>query len=229
MKPNNAVVLLSGGLDSTAALAVALKNFEYVVGLSILYGQKHKKELQSAKDVAEHYQILHYIIDLTNVFQFADNPLLQNSSKRIPNKSYAEQIAENGAGRVSTYVPFRNGVFLSVATAFADSMFPNEEVVIYYGAHKDDAAGEAYADCSDEFIYNINNAINVGTYGNISLEAPFKNYNKAEVVQTGLVLNAPFHLTWSCYKGTDKPCGECATCIDRAAAFRANNTVDPVK
>ena len=147
----------------------------------------------------------------------------------IEHASYAEQIAKQGEGRVSTYVPFRNGLLLSIATAYADSLFPGEEVEIFYGAHADDAAGRAYADCSPEFAEAMGKAINIGTYGNIHISRPLINMNKAEVVKTGLALNVPYELTWSCYEGGDKQCGTCGTCIDRKAAFEANGRKDPVE
>ena len=155
--------------------------------------------------------------------------LVKGSKDEILDMSYADQIAQNGEKRVSTYVPFRNGLLLSVATAFADSLFPDDEVEIYYGAHADDAAGNAYADCSPEFASAMNEAISIGTYGKIHLCRPLIDMNKAEVVKTGLALNVPYRLTWSCYHGREKACGVCGTCIDRLAAFRANGVDDPIE
>ena len=130
-------------------------------------------------------------------------------------------------GMVATFVPFRNGMFLSAAAALAVSLYPNEDVKIYIGAHADDAAGNAYADCSENFIDSMNDAIYIGTYKRVSIVAPFAKSNKAEVVAKGLELNVPYQYTWSCYNGGDKPCGKCGTCIDRAKAFSANNAIDP--
>ena len=105
--------------------------------------------------------------------------------------------------------------------------YPDDEVDIYIGAHADDAAGNAYADCSQEFTDTIGKAISIGTYNKVHLKAPLVNMNKAEVVRTGLELGTPYELTWSCYEGGEKPCGTCGTCIDRAAAFAANGVKDP--
>ena len=99
--------------------------------------------------------------------------------------------------------------------------------MIYYGAHADDAAGEAYADCSPEFANAMDEAISIGTYGKIRVERPLIHMNKAAVVKTGLEIGVPYELTWSCYEGGEKPCGTCGTCIDRAAAFAANGIKDP--
>lgn len=225
------VVLSSGGLDSTTCVGIAVDKVgaENVSTVSIFYGQRHEKELQAAQMVANHYNVPHYEVDLSSVMQFSNCNLLAKNDDTIPNKSYAQQIEENGEGRVSTYVPFRNGLLLSAAASIADSLYPGEEVVIYYGAHADDAAGEAYADCSPEFADAMNKAINIGTYRKITVEGPLVNMNKAEVVKTGLKLHVPYLLTWSCYHGGNKACGRCGTCIDRLAAFKANGASDPIE
>ena len=132
-------------------------------------------------------------------------------------------------GRASTYVPFRNGLMLSAAASFAGSLFENDSVEIYIGAHADDAAGNAYADCRADFIRTLDTAIKIGTYEKIRLVAPFVNKTKADIVKIGLQLETPYKLTWSCYEGGDKPCGKCATCLDRARAFELNGVDDPAE
>ncbi|MCQ2090528.1 MAG: 7-cyano-7-deazaguanine synthase QueC [Fibrobacter sp.] len=225
-----AIVLSSGGVDSTVCVAMAIKKFgkENVATTSIFYGQKHRKELDCAKAVSDYYGIPHYEFDVSSILKFSNCSLLANSTQKIVHKSYDQQIAENGAGKVSTYVPFRNGLMLSVCASLAQSIYENDDVVIYLGAHADDAAGNAYADCSEEFVNTMSDAIAIGTYEQVRVEAPFAGANKAEVVRVGLELEVPFHLTWSCYEGGEKPCGTCATCIDRARAFNANGKKDPV-
>ena len=137
----------------------------------------------------------------------------------------AEQLAgRGGSGTVDTYVPFRNGLFLSFAAATAISV--GAEVVLY-GAHADDAAGRAYPDCTPEFYAAMKAAIYEGSGHVCTMEAPFIDKNKADVVAVGLRLNAPYQFTWSCYEGKEKPCGKCGTCIDRAKAFAANGVKDP--
>ena len=96
-----------------------------------------------------------------------------------------------------------------------------------YGAHKDDAAGNAYPDCSKEFSVLIGEAIEKGSGNQTKLYAPFVEMNKAEIVKIGIGLKVPYEMTWSCYKGGEKPCGKCGTCIDRAKAFKANGIKDP--
>ena len=227
-----ALVLSSGGIDSTTCLGIAVEKYgrENVITASLYYGQKHDKELECAKKVADHYGVGHIEEDISNVMKYAKDvcTLMKDSTREMEHKSYAEQAKENEEGRVSTYVPFRNGLLLSIAAAYADSLFQGEEVKIYYGAHADDAAGNAYADCSPEFADAMNQAIMLGTYGKISIERPLIHMNKAEVVKTGLALNVPYELTWSCYEGGEKQCGTCGTCIDRKKAFEANGVEDPV-
>lgn len=224
-----ALVLSSGGVDSTTCLGIAVNEvgYENVSTVSVFYGQKHNKELECAEKVAEFYNVKHYVLDLSNVLQYSNCSLMKNSTEEIPMMSYADQIKQNGEGKVSTCVPFRNGLMLSAVAALAQSIYPDDDVDIYLGAHADDAAGRAYADCSEEFTSAMNTAIVIGTYGKVRVVAPLVNMNKAQVVATGLKLGTPFNLTYSCYCGGDKPCGHCGTCIDRAKAFEANGVSDP--
>lgn len=227
-----ALVLNSGGVDSTTCLGIAIDKYgkENVITASLYYGQKHDKELECARKIAEYYRVKHIEEDISNIMKYASNVCsLVKGGKDIKHSSYEEQSKANEEGRVDTYVPFRNGLLLSIATAYADSLFPNENVEIFYGAHADDAIGSAYADCSPEFADAMNKAINIGTYGKISINRPLINMNKANVVKVGLELNVPYNLTWSCYEGKEKQCGKCGTCIDRKRAFIENNAIDPVE
>ena len=227
-----ALVLSSGGCDSTTLVSLAVKNHgaENVITASLYYGQKHDKELKCAQAVADYYHVRHIEEDISSVMKYAGDvcTLMKDSKENIPLESYAEQIEKNGEGRVSSYVPFRNGLFLSIAAAYADSLFPGEEVEVYYGAHADDAAGQAYADCSPEFAEAMDRAISIGTYEKIHVLRPLIHLNKAEVVKLGLELGTPYQLTTSCYNGGEKACGKCGTCIDRINAFKANHIVDPI-
>lgn len=227
-----ALVLNSGGVDSTTCVGIAVDKYgkENVITASLYYGQKHDKELECAKKIADYYGVGHIEEDISNIMKYASNVCsLVKGGKDIVEMSYADQIKKNGEGRVETYVPFRNGLLLSIATAYADSLFPNENVEIYYGAHSDDACGNAYADCSEEFAEAMDKAINIGTYNKITIARPLINMNKAEVVKTGLKLKVPYELTWSCYEGKEKACGKCGTCIDRLNAFKLNNVKDPIE
>ena len=130
MKQRKALVLNSGGADSTTCVGIAVNSEKYseVATVSVMYGQKHSKELKCAQNVADHYHLNHYELDLSSVLRFSNCSLLKDSIEHIPEKSYAEQIAENGEGKVSTYVPFRNGLMLSAVAALAQSIWPDDEV-----------------------------------------------------------------------------------------------------
>ena len=222
------LVLFSGGLDSTTALAKAIDEYgkDNVVALSISYGQKHLKEIEASNNVASYYGVEHLFLDLSKIFEYSDCSLLSHSSKDVPLGDYSEQLENNDGKPLSTYVPFRNGLFLSSAAAIAISKNCD---VIYYGAHADDAAGEAYPDCSEEFTKAINEAIYLGSGKKVNVVGPFVNMHKKDIVKKGIELKVPYELTWSCYEGHDKACGKCGTCIDRKKAFIANNMIDPIE
>lgn len=221
-----AVVLFSGGVDSTTCLGMAVEQFgaDEVLALSIYYGQRHHKEMEAARRIAEYYDVKWKELDLSVIFADSDCSLLSDSDEEIPKESYAEQLSHTNGSPVSTYVPFRNGLFLSSAASIALSYGCQ---VIYYGAHSDDAAGNAYPDCSEVFSEAMNEAIYHGSGEQLHLEAPFVNWTKAEVVAHGLEIGVPYEMTWSCYEGGEEPCGTCGTCRDRAAAFAANGVPDP--
>lgn len=224
-----AVVLSSGGLDSTTCLAMAVKKHgaANVSTLSIFYGQRHAKELEAARNVAQFYNVAHYELNAAEVFRLSDSALLNTSTAPLDKSSYAAQIIKSPSQRIATYVPFRNGLMLSMAASFADGLYDDSRVEVYIGVHADDAAAFAYADCRADFVAAMNAAIRIGTYEKIHLVAPFLGQSKAAVVKAGLELGAPYQLTWSCYERGDTPCRQCATCLDRARAFKLNGVEDP--
>lgn len=225
-----AVVLSSGGVDSTTALALAIDKYgkENVTSLSVTYGQKHSKELIAAKNIADYYGVEHKEMNLYNIYMDNKSCTLLAGNGDMEHKSYAEQQKESETGIVNTYVPFRNGAMIANAAAMAMGIYPNEEIVLYLGAHSDDAAGNAYPDCSKEFTDAMYQAVNFGTGGFVKCEAPFVGIHKSDIVKIGLELNVPYELTWSCYEGGETQCGTCGTCIDRKKAFEANGVEDPV-
>ncbi len=200
-----ALVLCSGGVDSTTLLALAVERYgaENVYALSIFYGQKHDRELEAAKQVACYYGVEQRFLNLAPIFAESDCSLLATSSAQIPHETYAAQLANESDVPVSTYVPFRNGLFLSSAASIALSL---DCSVVCYGAHADDWAGCAYPDCSQEFVDAMASAI----------------------VEEGLKRAVPYELTWSCYEGGEEPCGTCGTCLDRRRAFELNGVIDPL-
>ena len=223
-----ALVLFSGGVDSTTCLAIAVEKYgkNNVTALSISYVQKHTKEIQAAEKIAEYYGVELKKLDLARIFEGSDCSLLSSSGEDIPKESYAEQLEKTDGKPVSTYVPFRNGLFLSCAASVALS---NGCTEIYYGIHTDDAAGNAYPDCSEEFNNAINSAIYIGSGNALKVTAPFVNMKKADIVAEGLKLKVPYKMTWSCYEGGEKPCGVCGTCRDRIAAFGANGITEELE
>ncbi|WP_313075424.1 7-cyano-7-deazaguanine synthase QueC [Lacrimispora sp.] len=221
-----ALVLFSGGVDSTTCLGLAIDKYgkENVIALSISYGQKHSKEVEVSRKIAAYYQVEYIYLDLAKIFEYSECCLLDHSKQEIPKGDYAKQLNSANGNPVSTYVPFRNGLFLSSAASIALSKGCS---IIYYGAHSDDAAGNAYPDCSSSFNHAMNEAIYEGSGKQLCIEAPFVSWTKADVVKKGIELKVPYEMTWSCYVGGEKPCGTCGTCIDRAKAFEKNGISDP--
>lgn len=218
------LVLASGGLDSSALLHKAVKEYgaSNVFALNMYYGQKHHKEMECFQWQIERLGIENYrTLDLSSIFAGYKGCTLLEGGGAIPHKSYAEQLAEK-PGTVSTYVPFRNGLFLSVAASVA---IQEKCDLIWYGAHADDAAGNAYPDCTDIFIQFMGGAIRTGSGQTVDMEGPWARLNKAGVVKAGIeagMTQEDFDHTWSCYEGGEEPCGVCGTCIDRKAALEAN-------
>lgn len=220
---SKAYVLLSGGIDSTTCLAMAVQEFgfEHVTAMSVAYGQRHFKELESAKFLAEEiYGVKWGILDLG---QAIGRGGLTDTDLVVPDKSY-DELPD---GISPTYVPFRNGLMLAALASKAQA--DAEARFIYYGAHAEDAERDAYPDCSIPFIQAMGTAINIGTYEQIQLRAPLSSMTKAQVVEAGNELDVPWELTWSCYKGQKIHCGSCPTCQSRIMAFDDANVVDPTE
>ena len=218
-----AVVLLSGGIDSTvcAVLAAQTFGFEQVGAVNILYGQKHLKESEAAEAIAAHLGLGKFeSINLPEeLFKNAGSSLI-DSNQEVPSGPYP-----NNLGPVSTYVPFRNGNLISVATSYA---LKQGAKALYFGAHAEDAQNWAYPDCTPEFLGAMKNAVWTGTYHKVRLLTPLEWLTKADIIALGNKIGAPFELTWSCYIGGEKACGQFPTCLSRLAAFEANKLQDPV-
>lgn len=225
------LVLCSGGLDSTVLLYKAVKAYgkDNVYALSLYYGQKHAKELECIQyhvrkiwgdDVIHHFKQN----DLSTVFDLCKdtNPMFDND-KAVPEGTYESQKEISHGSAIATYVPFRNGLFLAYAAAVAYQL---DCALVAYGAHADDMTGDAYPDCSEEFIQHMNNAIYTGTGKQVRISAPFGAFNKHGIVMYGSqvlhMTQDDFDHTWSCYEGGDKPCGHCGTCLDRIKAFEGS-------
>jgi len=217
------VVSLSGGLDSCTCATLATKEFgpENVTAVTVLYGQKHTVELKAASKIVAELELgKHKVITLPNFFKSSS---LTDPTKSIPDQTYQESLRE---GPVPTWVPNRNMVFLSVAVAVA---MAEDASFVYTGVHSEDAQQWAYPDCTPEFIGAMAAATYVSTYRRVRLMTPLQWLTKKDIVRLAYELQAPIHLTYSCYCGGQKACGTCATCRSRLEAFRANNLRDPIE
>ena len=218
-----AIVLLSGGLDSSTALYVAKKEgFDELYALTFEYGQKHDREIRSASAIAKAVGVReHKIVRL-----------MLNACKGSSLTDPDVVIQDGYADRTDipdTYVPARNMVFLSVAASYADALDITD---IFIGVSEMDYSG--YVDCREEFIRSMEQTINLGTVlgaekkQKITIHAPFLRMTKADEVKLGTKLGVDFSLTWSCYRGGEKPCGTCDSCLLRARAFAEAGIVDPL-
>jgi len=214
-----AVVLLSGGMDSTTCAALALHKGYEVIGLSVIYGQKHRIELQAAQKVARYLNISLYQLVLPP--NTLTGSALTDPDKPLPTNRTLEEMAKSGVA--PSYVPARNTILIALAAGFAEALGAEK---IYYGAHREDHVG--YPDTRPEFFKAMSLAVMLGTAKRIDLEAPFINATKAEIVKCAQSLNAPLELTHSCYQGHKIACGVCDTCIIRINAFKEAGLVDPI-
>ena len=218
------IVLLSGGLDSSTVLGYAVKMHgkENVVALSFDYKQRHRKELESAIALAKYYNVEHKIVNL-------DLRAIGGSALTDDIDVPENKLEEIGKGIPVTYVPARNTIFISYALALADVI--NAEK-IFVGVNALDYSG--YPDCRPEYIDVFNKlaklAIKSGVEGkNIEIVAPLINMTKKEIVELGMSLKVPYHLTWSCYEGKEKACGKCDSCLLRLKGFMEAGYKDPVE
>jgi 7-cyano-7-deazaguanine synthase len=214
-----AVVLLSGGIDSTTLMYALVEKYE-VWPLSIDYGQKHVRELQSARDVC--LARGDWLLQRWQCFDLSNFPSLVESV--LTGKGDVPEGAYDVDTIKVMVVPNRNMIFLSLAAGYAESIGAE---YVAYAAHHNDAA--VYPDCRPEFAKSVAETIQLGTGGNVSVLAPFIHFTKAEIVKLGKGLNVPFQKTWSCYKGEALHCGACPTCIDRKQAFKLAGVKDPTE
>ena len=220
-----AVVLLSGGLDSSTVLAMALERGFEVVALTFDYGQKHRRELDSAARVAKHYGVKEHIVLPLALGSYLNSSLTRDSIS-IPS---GRCKAEEGAAIPSTYVPARNIVFLSIASSIAESRGSGS---VFIAANAIDFSG--YPDCTPEFMDAFQKMLDLGTKAGreghgIKIEAPILRESKAQIVREALRLGVPLELTWSCYRGGAKACGMCDSCRLRLDGFAAAGVKDPIE
>jgi 7-cyano-7-deazaguanine synthase len=203
----DSILILSGGMDSVTLLYD--KQDTIAMAVSFHYGSNHNdREIAYAKLHCEKLGIPHIIIPLAFMKQYFKSSLLEGADQ-IPEGDY------NGDNMHSTVVPFRNGIMLSIAAGLAES---NGLKHIMMANHGGDHA--LYPDCRPEFVEAMNQAVSTGTYVNITLNAPYTHLTKADIAKKGKLIGIDYRQTWSCYKGGEKHCGKCGTCIERKSALR---------
>lgn len=207
------LVLLSGGMDSTTALA-ATRNVR--LALSVDYGQRHVKEIAAAERIAALYGVRHEVLDLTGWGRLLKGSSLTDPDVAVPDGHYA------APSMVATVVPNRNATMLMAAVGVADALGIAKVVT---AVHAGDHA--VYADCRPEFIDAANETARVATEGRVRIVAPFVHITKTEIARLGHKHEAPLHLSWSCYKGGERHCGTCGTCYERREAFADAGLIDP--
>jgi 7-cyano-7-deazaguanine synthase len=213
---SDALVIFSGGLDSTTALYWAKERFDKVYALNFAYGSNHQQqECMAARKIADALGVKMFHIPLSFIGEHFKSALLGGI---IPDGEYQKE--NMGA----TVVPFRNGIMLSVAAGLANSLDLDSIVL---GNHSGDHF--VYPDCRPDFIEAMKKAVDTGTDGAVRLLSPFCNMNKADIVQEGIRLGVDFASTYSCYKGGGIHCGVCATCLERKEAFITAGISDPTE
>ncbi len=234
------VGLVSGGMDSATAFADAIEKFKpkKKVALTVIYSQRHSREIEAAKAIAKYYNAEHIVIDVSNVFKVVrDVSALLGAP--LPK---AEEVVPGLVPK--TYVPQRNLLLLSVAGVVLEGYMLREnelEGVISVGFHRTDyAPGEpVYPDTRPEFVEAVEKALNEGSAivfnakakglkASIKIYAPFINKRKSDVVKRAVELGVPLELTWTCYRGGERPCGECPACVTRLRAFMEAGIPDPL-
>lgn len=212
-----AVVTLSGGLDSATLLYWSAKRYD-VRAVTFDYGSKHNEREQSAaKEMSRRLGVRHTLIKLPFINELFQSALLQSGGE-IPEGHYEDSSMR------STVVPFRNGIMLSIAAGYAESVGAK---AVLYAAHAGDHA--IYPDCRPAFLKAMSEAARAGTYMNVEIKDPFIGLHKKDIVVLGNELRVPFDITYSCYKGGELHCGKCGTCVERREAFQLAGIPDPTR
>jgi len=225
MGEQEAVVLLSGGLDSATAAAMAVFRGHAVRILTVDYGQSHARELGSARQLARHFDALEHRIVNVNMGQWGGSALTDDSVE-IPMDRKSHQMAGDIP---STYVPARNTIMLSLALGYAEVTNSDH---IFIGVNALDYSG--YPDCRPEFVEAYQRMADLATKRGVEgrtirIEAPLIQMTKAEIVKRGMELGVPFEKTWSCYRGGKKACGRCDSCLLRLKGFTEAGFYDPLE
>lgn len=211
------VVIYSGGMDSFTVLHRALREGLCVHALSFDYGQRHARELDTARQVCESLELPHQVIDIRAIHSLIDNSALTNPDHTMPQGDYA---ADNLR---ATVVPNRNMILLSLAIAKAVNIGAER---VDYGAHGGDHI--LYPDCRPEFVEAMNQVAGIANFEPVTLHAPYLYTSKSDILREGLAMGLDYRQTWTCYEGRELACGVCGSCRERLAAFAANGVTDPL-
>jgi len=211
------VLVLSGGMDSAVLLYHLLDAGHTLKTLSVNYGQRHVREIESAAALSERVGVEHRIADLRSINPLLGSNSLSSAEIEVPEGHYAEESMKQ------TVVPNRNMIMLSVAVGWALAL---QFDAVAYGAHSGDHA--IYPDCREEFAQALDQAVGLCDWQGMQLMRPFVHLDKGAIAQRGDALGVPFELTWTCYKGGAVHCGKCGACQERREAFAAHRITDPV-
>lgn len=215
-----AVVIASGGIDSSTLLYKIVSEGFSVYALTFIYGQRHLKEIKSAEIISDKLGIEHKVIDISSMQELLLGSALTDSSVEVPE---VPETAEHYDTLKSTIVPNRNAIFLSIAIGYATSLEANH---VFFGAHFSDRG--VYPDCRKEFVQAFEMSERLATDNpNLVIEAPFVDADKSDIVKLGAQLGVPFKETWTCYKGGELHCGVCSSCRERKRAFVDSGVLDP--
>jgi len=217
---SKAVVVLSGGMDSTTLLWDVVKRGKYdeVLALSIDYGQRHCKELVCAEATCQKLGVSHKIVDMSIIGKELLSGSSLTSDIDVPEGHYEEESMK------ATVVPNRNMVLLSLSMGYAISQ---KAEAVYYGAHAGDHA--IYPDCRKEFVEAMQVVAQLCDWSKLNLFAPYIDIDKGDIAIKGKELGTDFSLSWTCYNGREKACGKCSACVERLEAFVKAGIEDPIE
>jgi 7-cyano-7-deazaguanine synthase len=214
-----AIVILSGGMDSSVLLAhtIATNKGGEVVAVTVDYGQRHNREIVCSRHQALSHGVKHEVVDMSGLFRQLGASCLTDLKQCVPHGHYTEETMKQ------TVVPNRNMILLSVAIAFA---VKHKAGFVAYGAHAGDHT--IYPDCRPEFADKMSELAGIANWHRVELLRPFMTWTKSEIVKRGSCLGVQFGKTWSCYEGNEIACGKCGTCVERLEAFEQAGFFDPL-